>query len=177
MLDKPSLRRLMREVTADLPDVTMRSVELWLEVSMLPAYGTASTVMSFVSTPSEPDTSGFHTRLLRDRKRLVLPRIDDGVLVPVEDSGEFRRGSFGILEPVGEPVGVEGIDLVIVPGLAFTVEGWRLGHGKAYYDRFLSGLRTAGSTAPTVGVCFSEQLVGELPTEAHDVQLDRVLAC
>ena len=71
-----------------------------------------------------------------------------------------------------DPVLPAGIDLVIVPGVAFTADGRRLGHGKGYYDRFL-----VGTTAHTVGACFAEQLVDELPVEPHDVRLDRVLSC
>ncbi len=63
------------------------------------------------------------------------------------------------------------IDLVIVPGVAFTLAGGRLGHGKAYYDRFLPRTR-----AFTVGACFDEQVVDELPLEPHDVLLDLVIS-
>ena len=64
------------------------------------------------------------------------------------------------------------IDLVVVPGVAFTAAGHRLGQGGGWYDRFLTGLRPG---VARIGVCFAECLVDELPTEAHDVVMDLVL--
>ena len=58
----------------------------------------------------------------------------------------------------------------IVPGLAFTLAGDRLGYGRAYYDMFLPTV-----PAPSVGVCFADQLVDEMPVESHDVRVDMVV--
>jgi 5-formyltetrahydrofolate cyclo-ligase len=62
--------------------------------------------------------------------------------------------------------------VVIVPGLAFTVRGDRLGQGGGWYDRFLIGTR---SECTTIGVGFDLQLVERLPVEPHDVPLDAVV--
>ena len=64
-------------------------------------------------------------------------------------------------------------DLVVVPGVAFTADGQRLGQGGGWYDRFLPGI---GDLTRTVGVCFSEQIRDELPTEDHDVSVGCVLS-
>jgi 5-formyltetrahydrofolate cyclo-ligase len=58
--------------------------------------------------------------------------------------------------------------VVIVPGVAFTRDGDRLGQGGGWYDRFLAGVRP---DCTVIGVCFDEQLVDQLPTEPHDVSL------
>ena len=63
-------------------------------------------------------------------------------------------------------------DVVVVPGLAFAPDGQRLGQGGGWYDRFLIGVR---DDCETIGVCFREQLVDELPTAPHDVAVDRVV--
>jgi len=78
---------------------------------------------------------------------------------------------FGVLEPTGPAVDVAEIDLVIVPGLAFTAAGDRLGYGQGYYDRFLPTV-----SAATVGVCFADQLVDEMPVTATDVRVDTVIS-
>ena len=83
----------------------------------------------------------------------------------------LRPGAFEVPEPSGDAVEPGSIDLVLVPGLAFTVDGGRLGQGGGHYDRFLAECR-----APAIGVCFAEQLVDELPLRAHDVRLLRVVA-
>ena len=174
VIDKPALRRVMKQALADVHDRTMRSVALWADLAGTPEYQQATTVMAFNGMSAEPDTDGLHARIGRDGKRLVLPRIEAGKLVAVAAADDTRRGSFGIVEPLGDPLDPEAIDVVVVPGVAFTLSGWRLGHGKGYYDGFL-----AGCPAPTVGVCFAEQLIDdhEMPLEPHDVRLRRVLSC
>jgi 5-formyltetrahydrofolate cyclo-ligase len=126
--------------------------------------------MAFASMPSEPDTDGLWARLAHDGKVLVLPRLVDVALVPALGGDGLVAAVWGIREPRGAAVDPATIDLVVVPGVAFTEAGARLGHGKAYYDRFLAGLAAA-----KVGVCFDEQLVDELPMEPHDVWLDHVV--
>ena len=64
------------------------------------------------------------------------------------------------------------MDLIVVPGLAFTPEGSRLGRGAGFYDRFLS---TISRTTLKIGVCFEFQLVSEIPQESHDVKMDAVV--
>jgi 5-formyltetrahydrofolate cyclo-ligase len=172
VIDKSELRVLMRNVLAFVDDRELRSIDLWSLVAALPEYTSATTVMAFAGMPSEPDTDSLFARLAHDGKVLVLPRLDDDRIVPVVMTGEQTVGRWGIREPIGPAVDPSTIDLVIVPGVAFTTDGWRLGHGKAYYDRFLPDVR-----ATTIGVCFIEQLVDELPVEAHDVRLDRVVSC
>jgi 5-formyltetrahydrofolate cyclo-ligase len=64
------------------------------------------------------------------------------------------------------------LDLIVVPGLAFTAKGNRLGRGAGFYDRFLSGIP---ATTVKVGVCFEFQRVSEVPQESHDVKMDAVV--
>ena len=162
----------MRQVCELVDDRELRSIDLWTQLAALPEYRAASTVMAFASMSTEPDTDGLFARLARDGKTLVLPRIetDGDRIVPVVAGDAFRDGRWGIREPLGEPCDPASIDVVVVPGVAFTLAGARLGHGKAYYDRFLPTTRAA-----TVGVCFSEQLLDELSTEPHDVLMQHVL--
>ncbi len=170
-MDKVELRRRMRMVRELIDDRLMRSVQLWAELAELDDYRDASTVMAFVGMAGEPDTDPLVARMERDGKTLVLPRIVGDRLEPALTGESLRPGVLRIPEPTGDAVDRADIDLVIVPGLAFTLDGSRLGQGKAYYDRFLVGL-----VAPTIGVCFAEQLVDTLPMEPHDVRLQRVIA-
>ncbi len=86
----------------------------------------------------------------------------------------LTSGAFGIAEPVVEDCPVcppEAIDLMLVPGMAFTREGARLGRGKGFYDRYMAQPELQ---AFRVGVCFAHQLVETLPTEPHDCAIDAV---
>jgi 5-formyltetrahydrofolate cyclo-ligase len=171
VIDKATLRRRMRQACELIDDRTIRSVELWAQLAELDEYRSASVVMAFASMTSEPDTDGLFARLALDGKVLVLPRVVGNIIEPALIGQGYSTGMFGIREPLGDAVDPATIDLVIVPGVAFTLDGARLGHGRSFYDRFLPGLR-----ASTIGACFTEQIVDELPMESHDVVLHRVIA-
>lgn len=160
----------MELVCGLIDDRLLRSIDIWAAVAAMPAYESAVTVMAFAAMPTEPDTDGLFARIARDGKTLVLPRLRDGAIEPALVGDGFTSGQFGIREPSGDAVDPTSIDLVIVPGVAFTRGGARLGHGRAYYDRFLRGLR-----ADKIGACFDEQIVDDLPMDAHDVWLDAVV--
>jgi 5-formyltetrahydrofolate cyclo-ligase len=171
MIDKSTLRQRMRQVCEIVDDRSIRSVQLWVQLAELAEYHDAQTVMAFASMSTEPETDGLFARLQRDGKQLVLPRLEGGEIVPAVLTNGFTPGQWGIREPDGPSIDPATIDLIVVPGVAFTIGGDRLGHGRSYYDRFLPKL-----TATTVGVCFSEQIVDALPVEPHDVRLRYVLS-
>lgn len=76
---------------------------------------------------------------------------------------------------------LDGLDLILLPGVAFTKRGGRCGHGMGYYDKFLERLFTAGQTprdkVKLIGLAFAEQMVDakELPLDDNDVMLDEVI--
>jgi 5-formyltetrahydrofolate cyclo-ligase len=171
MIDKAALRTRMRMVRDVVDDHLMRSVQLWAKVAELPEYIAASSVMAFVGFSGEPDTDPLFARLSVEGKRLLLPRVEPGGIVAADGDWPLVAGKFGVQEPTGPAVDVSEIDVVIVPGLAFTLAGDRLGYGQGYYDRFLPMVG-----APSVGVCFTDQLVDVMPLAAHDVRVDTVVS-
>jgi 5-formyltetrahydrofolate cyclo-ligase len=171
VIDKAALRKRMRMVRDMVDDHLMRSVQLWAKVAELPEYLRASSVMAFVGFSGEPDTDPLFARLSVEGKRLLLPRVEANGIVAVEGDSPMVTSAFGVSEPTGPAVDVGEIDFVIVPGLAFTLAGDRLGYGQGYYDRFLPTL-----TAPSVGVCFVDQLVDAMPLTEHDVRVDMVVS-
>lgn len=152
-------------------DHLMRSVQLWAAVAALPAYQEAQSVMAFVGCKGEPDTDPLFARLAAEGKRLLLPRVQDGEIVVCDGAGPRAASRFGISEPTGPALPPAEVGFVIVPGLAFTTDGYRLGYGGGFYDRFLPKV-----AAPNAGVCFAEQIVDQLPTHAHDVRVQRVVS-
>lgn len=69
-----------------------------------------------------------------------------------------------------------GLDLVIVPGVAFTKNGKRLGHGKGYYDKYLNNLIKRQNYVPkTVALVFKEQLLDDIPCNELDFRINRVI--
>lgn len=112
-----------------------------------------------------------------DPVRFAFPRIDDNrvVFYKIKNLADLTPGSWGALEPPAiesQRVDVESADLMLVPGLAFDLNGRRLGRGKGFYDAILS------ATQPScwnVGVAFDCQMVSAVPTEDHDREVDGVL--
>ena len=151
------------------------SDEVAENVVALPAVADATTVMAFSSFGSEVDTGPIIERLERDGRRVSLPRVEgrDIVAVAYRSGDRVIPTSFGAMEPAGgEKVAPEEIDLVIVPGLAFDRSGHRVGYGRGFYDRYLAALRP---DALTVGICFSVQLVDEVPQGRSDRPVDLVV--
>ena len=130
--------------------------------------------MAFVGVASEPDTTGLIDSLVSAGYRVVLPRVDGEEIVAAEHElgRALTPSAFGIPEPDGAAVDPLEIDVVLVPGLAYTRDGRRLGQGGGFYDRFLPRLR---SDCVTIGVCFVEQIVDDLATEPHDRIVDVVI--
>lgn len=171
VIEKAALRQRMLLVRDAVGDHLLRSVQLWAKVAEMDEYRRASSVMAFVGFKGEPETDPLFARLAVDGKRLLLPRVEPSGIVVADGSTPWMASKFGVQEPTGPALGVDVIDLVIVPGLAFTPAGDRLGYGQGYYDRLLPTV-----AAPTVGVCFEDQLVDEMPVAAHDVRVGAVVS-
>ena len=87
---------------------------------------------------------------------------------------ELEKGFKGIPEPQGgAEILPEAGDIMLLPGLAFTLDGERLGYGGGYYDRYLAAL---AERPLCIGICFKEQLVESLPAEPTDQRVDLLLA-
>ena len=85
---------------------------------------------------------------------------------------DLTSGAFGIWEPIPNPtrrVAPDAFDLVLVPGLAFDLDGGRLGRGAGFYDRFLASLPPK---TRLIGVALDEQIVAKTPRDAFDLPVD-----
>ena len=130
----------------------------------------AKTVALYASLPDEV-ASGSLISSLASQKRVVLPRVagDDMDFYPY-DPTSMEVGAFGISEPQGErAVEPSEIDVIVIPGVAFTADGKRCGRGKGYYDKYLS---RPDFRAVKIGICYKEQLAEDIPNEPHDIVMD-----
>ncbi len=131
-------------------------------------------VFCYVSAKGEVGTHALIKELLKE-KEVVVPYCTDKegnmICVKINSFDELKEGFFGILEPE-KPVEFpkEKVDFAIVPGIAFDCEGYRLGYGKGYYDRFLSDI-----TPYKLGVCSKEFYLESVPHDEYDVKMDDVL--
>ena len=171
---KADLRRQMRDRKRQFTRRQLEELSLPVVARLRPLLREASVVLAYYSLPDEVCTHDLLGELVAAGKTVLLPRVvDDTTLALCRYSGEadLREGAFHILEPVGERfTDLSLIDTVLVPGMAFDGRGHRLGRGKGYYDRLLSGL-----VCRKIGVCFDFQKVAEVPVDAYDVAVDIVV--
>lgn len=169
---RAKMRRLNRSLGASAR--TEASQRIFAEAEKLTVFASAHTIALFCSLPDEPDTSEAIARW-SCTKRVVLPRVEGDTMTFRDcDPSRLCPGAFGICEPA-ETDSVcppSEIDLILVPGVAFTPSGVRLGRGRGYYDKYMS---QPDFHACRAGVCYAHQIVAELPAEAHDVPVDVLL--
>lgn len=141
----------------------------------MPEFKNASRVLFYASFRTETGTTGIIREALLTGKKVMLPRVNADTLKIYEIKGmeELSPGYMGIPEPpVSELRGLEDVDIVVVPGVAFDTSGYRLGYGKGYYDRMLSA---AEKRCPVWALAYEEQVVESIPHEAHDVRVDIII--
>ena len=171
---KRDIRRSVRAEIAKLSadEKQMLSAQIFSKLSTSSIIEEASVVALFISLSDEPQTAEFIEQLLGKNKRVVVPRIEGDEMNFYDISEGVEIGAFGIMEPTSkEPIEPSEIDVMVVPGVAFTLDGRRCGRGKGFYDKYLS---RNGFRARTIGVCYPCQVVEKLPVEEHDKPIDIV---
>lgn len=140
-----------------------------------PAWISARLVCAFFPLPSEPQIAPLWEG--ESGPQFCFPRLRDGgvELIRIDDPAHRRHATWKLDDPAlaaAPLVAPAAVDLFLVPGLAFTARGVRLGRGGGYYDRLLPR-RHPRSTA--LGLCFARQIIATLPAEPHDHDVDAVV--
>jgi 5-formyltetrahydrofolate cyclo-ligase len=176
--DRKRARR--RELLAERRDmqtaqVTALSQQVITHLLTLAELRAARAVLLYAAAPDEIDL----TTLLDaspPQFRVLLPRVEGDRLVTVAyaPGDALITGALGVREPSGPAVELSdaGIEAVVVPGVAFSPTGGRLGRGRGFYDRLLPLL----PAAIRIGVCAEQFVVDDLPLEEHDVRMDVVVS-
>jgi 5-formyltetrahydrofolate cyclo-ligase len=178
---KADVRRDLRLRLAGMSDAQRhaKSVAAAALVTATPEFKSAGVVMLYLSTPTEVDTTSIACRAWQEGKTVVVPKVswDQKRMLPVEitslSNETMTMTGPGIREPIGgKPIPLNLIDLVLVPGLGFSENGYRIGRGMGFYDRFLAQGDFLGVSC---GLAFSEQLVPVLPVLDHDAPLSMLV--
>ena len=175
-MDKKELRRQIREKKRAMTEeqivtASTRLGELFLNC---PEYKAAKTIYGYLPYNQEVRTVPMLEQAMRDGKRVAVPKCygDQMRFIYMDDLSKVENGYANIPEPIAdEPVADDKTALVLMPGMAFTAEGNRMGYGGGFYDKFLA----AEPDHPTVALCYDFQMVDYIPTDDYDIPVDRVL--
>jgi len=145
------------------------------KITNLKEYKEANTIFCFVNTENEINTRDIIENALKCGKRVGVPKcIGKGIMEVYEIKGysSLNNGKYGILEPkVGCPlIKPEEIDLAIIPCVSCDREGYRLGYGGGFYDRYL-----ANANFSTVVICREKILCDYIPRDDYDIKIDIVI--
>lgn len=147
------------------------SVNLLKKLEEHPRFRQAKTLLLYYSLPDEVQTHDFVERWSKS-KQIILPVVKGDELELRQYTGkqDLQKSSYNIYEPTGkELTQVNEIDLALIPGVSFDLQGNRLGRGKGYYDRLLPRLRSYN-----IGICFGFQISEAIPTETFDRPMDEI---
>jgi 5-formyltetrahydrofolate cyclo-ligase len=164
--------RLGRLSAAEIAENSVRICDAIVRRS---AWNQALTVCIFAPQPTEPNVELLWQRA--SGKRVCYPRVNgiDLDLIVVSGPNALSASRWQLREPLHDEaqiVAPHDVDLLLVPGLAFSRDGGRLGRGGGFYDRLLANPKVRASK---IGVCFDVQIVDALPVEAHDEQVEEVI--
>lgn len=173
---KTGLRSKYRRLREDLSEEEKQSLDMEIQSRLLSLreYSQADTVFTYVSKELEVDTLAVVRAAWANQKRVAVPRCVPGTrdmeFYYIRSWQDLEPASFGVMEPVVERcerVEDASKGFCLVPGFSFDVQGFRLGYGGGYYDRFLS--RYGGFT---VGICYSFCVQWNLPHGYYDRSVD-----
>jgi 5-formyltetrahydrofolate cyclo-ligase len=175
-MDKQSLRRQIREqkraMTSQQIDIASQKLGELFASSRL--YQEAKTIYGYLPYNQEVRTVPMLQRALAEGKRVAVPKCygDEMRFIYMDDLSKVESGYCGIPEPIEDgPIADDPTALVLMPGLAFTKAGDRMGYGGGFYDKFLA----SEPDHPTLALCYEFQMVEDIPTEEYDIPVDCVL--
>jgi 5-formyltetrahydrofolate cyclo-ligase len=183
---KATMRRAAYDARNAQPDKDPISEIAVAALMQLPEYQAARTILWYIDCRSELRTKHALPAALESGKQIIVPycTVDEAGanklgLWRLERMEEMIVGKWKILEPPhdrwsepGKEFQAEQLDLVIVPGVAFSRDGGRMGNGQGYYDRLLTNVRL---DCVLVGLCYESQLFDDLIMGPHDVFMDKVV--
>lgn len=176
---KNSLRKELIEIRKNLSkkEVLENSNKIKGKLFTLKEFKRGNVILFYVSYDNEVFTHEMIKEAMAIGKNVIVPVSDKEhrrlILSKLENWDDLKTGSYGILEPVKEKIkefSINEIDLIIIPGVGFDKRGNRIGHGKGYYDDLLSK-----SKAPHISLAFECQIVEKIPTEKHDMPVDKIV--
>lgn len=147
-----------------------------------PWFLNAENILVYSAIQSEVDLSGLYCPAWEKDKQLFFPKVSGKQMdfFCVSSLTQLKKGAFSVMEPDTEKYALtkfdaaygKGNSVMLVPGVAFSADGYRIGYGGGYYDRYLA----LYDGIYTVGIAYEEQIVPEVFAEVHDYRLDEIIS-
>ena len=169
---RKSIRAQKRAMTEE--QIVQKSEALTKLFLQSEEYRNARSIYGYLPYNQEVRTVPLLEQALREGKRVAVPKCygDEMRFIWMEDLARVEKGYAGIPEPISDgPVADDETALVLMPGMAFDLQGHRIGYGGGFYDKFLA----REGNHPTLALCYDFQVVAHLETEEFDIPVDKVL--
>lgn len=169
---KKQMRSSCKEMRRSMNETTKSNYDKKIQNKLLNLFivREADVILTYVSTPIEVKTLDFIEVLLKNGKKVAVPKClnDKGDMdfFMINSLSDLEAGFFGVQEPdiaTAEKAVVTEKSICVVPAFLFDEKGYRLGYGKGYYDRFLSKFQ-----GKTVGICYEENICDSLMHGKYD---------
>lgn len=179
-MNKNQIRKKIIEIRDSFDVIKKGEADLKIKRSLenQSFFSQCNNIFIYIGFGSEIDTKKYIEEFLKLGKNVLVPRIDMklGVMecVKINSLSDLKVGNYEILEPVDEIKAVDKkiIDLVIMPGVAFDINGGRIGYGGGYYDKFLEDIQ---NDVLKVALAYDFQVFEKLEIEEHDIKADIVI--
>ena len=177
---KGRIRKLIiqKRLEHDKKELTEKSKQVWEKLTATDEFVAANHILFYVAVEGEVETKEMIKSALAMRKKVIVPAADFKTkelrLYEIKSIEELTKKKTGLYEPKNptNEYNKEFLDLVIVPCIAYDKKGYRIGFGLGFFDRFLKSFRRK---IPFIGLAFEFQFVSEIPSEEHDVKMDKIV--
>lgn len=177
-MNKDNLRQeiLKQRLSLSKSDLKSRSENIEKRLLQSAIWPRVGSVGLYASVKNEVLTYDLFQKALEQGLHVYFPRVEKGIkFYEVNGPEDLHKGSWGIPEPnrgcLELNLEERHLDLLLVPGIAFSKQGYRIGYGKGFYDQAIKGLQTI-----TVGLAFDFQIQNDLPSDPWDEQLNFVFS-
>jgi len=178
-MTKKIMRNAMRKQLTSLDEVTYINNSKQIEVKFMQQLvaSKASTIGLTISSFPEVDTWSIIKELWSKGKKVVVPKCSpldrSMIFYQIQSFDQLERVYMHLLEPnplVSKAVASDNIDLLVVPGIVYSQEGYRIGYGGGYYDRFLTNFK-----GDTLSLAFNMQVVKDVEYDVFDLPVDKII--
>ena len=169
---KEELRKKYLDIRKNIINKDELNNKIYYKVVQNNRIKSAKTILIYVSFNNEVDTIKIIKYFL-DKKLVAVPKIENNEMnfYYINNVDELKMGKYHILEPITDKKVIEFKDTVsLTPGICYSKDGYRIGYGKGYYDKFYKKNKVY-----SIGLCFKECILEEIPHDPFDQKVNEII--